>query len=464
MPAVMRAAAIIERTGVPAVAVGSAHFEVLGHTIADVMGVPHVPIISYPGVPLSDTEAEFDRQVTEVVAPAVVDALTCEPARNGPPEGAPRREERASRKIVFRGSLDEVHDYFLDRSWTDGLPIVPPTPDRVEAFLRHTDRPPDEVLGVLLPARQQATVWNVAVNGVMAGCAPPYMPLLLAAVECIADPVFRIEEAGSTPGWEPIVIVSGPMAKKLDFNAETAVLRIGRRANSTVGRFLRLYMRNVAGLLPPPGTTDQGAIAGNFYVALAENDEFVRSELGWPAYREDHGYRSEDTVVGVQSVMSAGVPIYSGGDSAEEEMWSIARCFADTIGLWGVAGAHGNAYYPLLVMGPSVARSLKDFGWTKSRIREHLWENLWMRVEDAERYAYGLGGGRRPLAEVWEQDPAGRAQHFRFGPDPMVRMLPKPEFIQIVVAGNPGRNQSKAFMQQNRQGPPVTRRVRAVGD
>jgi hypothetical protein len=460
MPAVMRASAIIERTGVPTVAVGSAHFEVLGRTIADVMGVPHVPIVSYPGVPLSDTSEKFDRTVTEVVAPAVVDALTCEPDRTGRADETGGRRDRTPTNIAFRGSLDEVHNFFLERSWTDGLPVVPPTRDRVEAFLRYSDRPPDEVLGVLLPSRQEATVWNVAVNGVMAGCAPPYLPLLLASVECIADPAFRIEEAGSTPGWEPIVIVSGPMAKEFDFNAETAVLRIGRRANTTVGRFLRLYLRNVAGFLPPPGTTDQGAIAGNFHVALAENDDFVRSELGWPSYREDHGYGPEDTVVGVQSVMSAGVPIYSGGDSAEEEMWSIARCFADTIGLWGVAGAHGHAYYPLLVMGPSVARSLKDFGWTKSHIREHLWNNLWMRVEDAERYGYGLGGGRRPLAEVWDHDPVGRARHFRFGPDPMVRMLPKAELIQIVVAGNPGRNQSKAFVQQNRQGPPVTRRVR----
>jgi hypothetical protein len=464
MPAVMRAAAIIERTGIPAVAVGSAHFEVLGRTIAEVMGTPYVPIVSYPGVPLSDTSEEFSRKATEVVAPAVVDALTSQPDRSLGGDETARTEDRTSTNIVFRGSLDDVHDFFSARSWTDGLPIVPPTRERVEAFLGHSDRPLDEVLGVLLPARQEATVWNVAVNGVMAGCAPPYMPLLLAAVECIADPSFRIEEAGSTPGWEPIVIVSGPMARELDFNAETAVLRIGRRANSTVGRFLRLYMRNVAGLLPPPGTTDQGAIAGNFHVALAENDDFVRSELGWPSYREDHGYRPEDTVVGVQSVMSVGVPIYSGGDSAEQEMWSIARCFTDTIGLWGVAGAHGNASYPLLVMGPSVAHSLKDFGWTKNRIREHLWENLWMRVEDAERYAYGLGGSRRPLAEVWEHDPAGRAQHFRFGPDPLVRMLPKAEFIQIVVAGNPGRNQSKAFVQQNRQGRPVTRRVRPSGN
>src|SRR5580658_8632836 len=139
MPAVMRASAIIEQAGVPAVAVGSAHFEVLGHTMADVMGVPFVPIVSYPGVPLSDTGEEFFRKVTEVVAPAVVEALISEPNRNAVKfpvtdegsDGTVTPRSGHLTKIVFRGSLDAVHDYFPDRYWTDGLPIVPPTPDRV---------------------------------------------------------------------------------------------------------------------------------------------------------------------------------------------------------------------------------------------------------------------------------------------------------------------------------------------
>jgi len=151
MPAVMRASAIIEQAGVPAVAVGSAHFEVLGHTMADVMGVPFVPIVSYPGVPLSDTAEEFLRKVTEVVAPAVVDALIREPTRDPMTsavadkqyDGTVGAQARRPAEIVFRGSLDQVHDYFLDRYWTDGLPIVPPTPDRVDAFLRQTSRHPD---------------------------------------------------------------------------------------------------------------------------------------------------------------------------------------------------------------------------------------------------------------------------------------------------------------------------------
>ena len=223
-----------------------------------------------------------------------------------------------------------------------------------------------------------------------------------------------------------------------------------------------MYMRNVAGLLPPPDMTDQGAIAGNFYVALAENDDFVRAELCWPTYREDHGYGPEDTVVGVQSLTSAGVPIYTVGDSADDVIWAISRCFADTLGLWGFVGAHGSVFYPLLILGPSVARSLKDFGWTKDRIRKDIWEDLWMRVEDAERYAPALGGGPRRLTEGWQHGEAARANHFRSDPEPMARMLLRPDLIQIVIAGSPGRNQSKAFLQQNRQGPPTTRKVRVI--
>jgi hypothetical protein len=458
MPAVMRASAAIERAGVPTVAIGSTHFHELGRTIARVMNVSHIPIVTYPGVPMSDTPEEFDQKVSELVAPAVFEAITAQPAGAEQPTG--ETNDRAAPKIVTRGSLDDVHDYFLARQWTDGLPMVPPTCDRVEAFLRHTDRDPDEVLGVLLPARQQATIWNVAVNGVMAGCAPEYMPVLTAIIECIADPLFLVDEAGSTPGWEPMVIISGPLAKTLDFNSGTAVARIGRRANSTTGRFLRLFMRNVVGLLPPPGMTDQGAIASNFHIALAENHEFLRG-LGWPTYADDHGFSPEDTVVGVQGITGSGSPAYASGDSADEAFWAICRCFRDSMGVWGKAGAAGVGFYPLLVLAPSIAKSLKEFGWTKHDLRMRLWDAMWMPVSDAQRSSYATGGNRNlDLYDRWQRDPSYMAEHVRTEPEPAVRMMLKPEYLQIVIAGNPGRNQLRAYSQQNRQGCPVTRKVR----
>src|SRR5919201_3987899 len=158
--------------------------------------------------------------------------------------------------------------------------MIPPTLERIGRFLAHTRRGPDEVVGRLLPENRAATVWSIAVNGVMAGGRPEYMPVLVAIVEAIADPIFRVEDAGSTPGWEPLVIVSGPVARRLDLNHGQGVMRVGRQANTSVGRFLRLYLRNVAGLRIPPGAGDKGSIAGSFNVALAE-DEDAAAALGW---------------------------------------------------------------------------------------------------------------------------------------------------------------------------------------
>src|SRR5919106_1257506 len=125
------------------------------------------------------------------------------------------------------------------------------------------------------------------------------MPLLIAVVEAITAPEFRIQDAGSTPGWEPLVTISGPIAKQLDFNSGATVMRIGRRANSSVGRFLRLVFRNMAGLRFAPHAGDKGSIAQNFLVALAENETACR-EMGWQPYSVDRGRSAGENVVTVQ--------------------------------------------------------------------------------------------------------------------------------------------------------------------
>ena len=167
------------------------------------MGVPHVPIVSYPGVPLSDTSEEFIRKVTEVVAPAVVDALIANRTAAGEINQADgdtgARQLGRLPQIVFRGSLDEIHDYFLDRYWTDGLPIVPPTPDRVRLSSGSTDRHPDELLGRAVAGTAGGHRVERGGQRRDGGCAPEYMPLLLAAVECIADPEFGSRRQGQRP-------------------------------------------------------------------------------------------------------------------------------------------------------------------------------------------------------------------------------------------------------------------------
>lgn len=208
MPAVMRAAAVVEKAGVPAVAIGAAGFESMGRAVARALGVSDIPIASYPGVILTDSEVEFRHKVLDTVAPQVRDGLVARFSRR-PADGEAEPDARA---VFVDGSFDEVQEEMHRRGLSDGLPVVPPTAERVERFLAFTDRSPDEVLGILPPDLRPLSVWSVAAHGVMAGCRPEYMPVLLALGECLADPGFRLEDAGSTPGWEPLAVLKKTIA------------------------------------------------------------------------------------------------------------------------------------------------------------------------------------------------------------------------------------------------------------
>jgi hypothetical protein len=329
----------------------------------------------------------------------------------------------------------------------------------VSAFLRHTDREPGEVLGVLPPSGREATVWNVAVNGVMAGCRPEYLPVLLAAVEAVADPVFRVQDAGSTPGWEPLVILSGPLAEELGFNSGTGALRVGPRANTTVGRFLRLYLRNVAGLLPQRDETDKGAIASTFNVALAEREASVR-ELGWAPYRVDRGFDEADDVVTVRSVLTISAPIYSGGDHAEDHLETIARLMTDAIGPWCYHNYIYEQQHPLLVLGPAIAATIAADGWSKDDVRSYLFDHVLVDGGWVARYARGVSGKRFEWPDLVARGKAPAAYTNAEFDGIMVRGFLHPEWTDIVVAGNPGRNQSRAYIGNHGQGVPVSKRVR----
>jgi len=151
---------------------------------------------------MTDPDEVFARKVIDSILPVVFDALggAQKPSVAPSVDAASEPDEVIEpTRTIFSGTFDEIQDYFDERGWSDGLPVVPPTLSRVDRFLKHTSRNPREVLGVLLPERREATVWSVAVNGVMAGCRPEYMPVLIAIVEAIADPAFHIQDAGSTP-------------------------------------------------------------------------------------------------------------------------------------------------------------------------------------------------------------------------------------------------------------------------
>ena len=449
----MRACAIAEAAGVRSLAVVSSGFVRQARALARSLGIGGVWVSEYPGVVPTDPPDVLEEKVRTVLVPSLVAGLAAIP------EDQPETpSEPDARSVVFAGTLDEIQDHFVEQMWSDGLPVIPPTIDRIRRFLEFTDREPDDVLGVLRPGEREATVWAVAANGVMAGCRPEYMPVLVAVAEAVADPEFAVEDAGSTPGWEPLVIVSGRLAKELDFNSGAGVMRVGRRANSTVGRFLRLLLRNVADLRIPPGDTDKASIGASFNVALAEDDEAIDA-LGWEPFRVDRGFRRDQDVVTVQSVVAISPPIYSSGSTAMDHMETIAYLLGSTCGPWSFTGVWFGRWHPLLVLGPAVAGVFAGDGWRKDDIRRYLFENLTLPARWLDRYARDVISTDLSLRDLVEKGLAPGRYADSDDPERPVPLLVREEWTEIVVAGDPGRNQSRAYINNHKQGPPVSRPV-----
>jgi hypothetical protein len=459
----MRAAAIAERAGVTAVAIASTGFLAQAHAIGRALGIDHVPVVEYPGTIPMDGEAAIRRKAAEILAPAILEGLLAADGGGGAgTTGAPEAEP-GPREVVFSGDFDGVQEFFERRLWSDGLPIVPPVVERVEAFMAHSPRAADEVIGVLAPDYREATVWSVAVGGVMAGCRPEYMPVLVAIVEAIADPEWRIQDAGSTPGWEPLVVLSGPVVARLGLNTGSGLMRVGNRAATTIGRFLRLYMRNVAGLRVPPGTTDKGTIGATFNVALGEDEAAVRG-LGWDPFRVDRGLSSADDVVTVQSVVAISPPIYTGGEDPERHLEMLAYFLGTTSGPWVFTALMYRKWSPLLLLSPSAAQVMAGRGQTKDDIRAYLFEHASIEARWLEIYPHYVGAGSSgDLRTFVAEGTAPERWAQSDDPHRRVPVLLGPEWTNIVVGGDPGRNQSRFYINNHEQGFPVSRVVRYRG-
>ncbi|MFC1988988.1 hypothetical protein ACFLVW_00205 [Chloroflexota bacterium] len=429
-------------------------FLALARATAQGVGIPGLPLAELPGVVLTDTKEGLRHKVEDILIKDVVKGLATPVAKE-----ATRPAEPEPRDVIFKGTLEEVNDYFYDNLWTDGLPIIPPILAKVEEFLKFTDRSPDEVIGVLLPENREATVWNIAVNGVMAGCHPAYMPILIAVVEAISEPRFRIQDAGSTPGWEPLIILNGPIMKQLDFNYEQGVMRVGRRANTSVGRFLRLYMRNIPGFRIPPGKTDKGTFAQTFNCVLAENEDAV-TEIGWEPFSVDQGFKLGENVVTVRSVLYISPPTYSEGDSRQDHIEILADVLGQRTAAYGTpSGLSRGKFYPLIAMSPSIARMVAKGGKTKDDFRRYLHENVRAPAWLLEKRWHAKRPPSMNLCELVEQGILPKEYCESTDPDRMVPVFLRPEWIGIVVSGDPDRNQSKGYINNHRQGAPVSKRV-----
>ena len=196
----------------------------------------------------------------------------------------------AAKTFDLVGGFEAADAHYQEHGWTDGLPIVPPTDDAVAEFLCWTDRDPREVLGVLPPRQGEATVEKIAINAVMAGCKPEYLPVVITAIEALADPLFNLDSVqATTHPVAPLIVVNGPIGRELGINAGYNAFGQGFRANVTIGRAVRLVLRNL--LEVRPGELDRSTLGhpGKLTWCVAEDEEGgvpwrpLGSERGIPA-------------------------------------------------------------------------------------------------------------------------------------------------------------------------------------
>ncbi len=449
----LRASAVCEAAGYPTSSLTCEGFFKQAAATSIGLGMPNIALAMVPGHIGTKSREELRRDILGVTAQQVIANLTVMPAAKG------ISGEPGARDIVVRGGFAEVNRYFYAHEYSDGLPVVPPTAEAIAAFLRFTDRSPDEVLGVLLPDCRAATVWNVAVNGVMAGCLPQYMPILVALIEAMADPKYGVEHSGNTPGADTLIILNGPIIKQLDFNYTQGALRDGFLPNTSIGRFFRLYLRNVAGFLLHK--TDKATFGNTWRVVLAENDDVLK-EIGWPTTGEEMGFKAGDNTVTISRFTGGGSLSSVSGSTPEELLPYLADSLL-RFNNWQITftTSHGHGTLrPLAVISPIIAETIAKAGWSKADVKTFLFEHARMPAYVFERQLRDWN-----IRGVWDlKDDVvnGRIPKVFYESDDPNRMVPitwKAEDFMIAVGGDPMRNNAYVFAHNAFLGFPVGKKI-----
>ena len=451
----LRASAAAEEAGVPSVSLTCEGFIGQAATTATGLGLPSLPVAIVPGHVDVQTVDDLRANVLGVTVEGVIQGLTAAP------EKATDHVEPDPGAVVFEGTPDEINRFFYENGWGDGLPIVPPTAARVEEFLRCTDRDADEELGVLLPDRRSATVRTVAINGVMAGCRPEYMPVLVALGEAMADPRYGVEHSGNTPGAETLIVVNGPIIRRLGFNYQQGALRDGFQANTSIGRFWRLYLRNVAGFLPHK--TDKGTFGNTWRVVLAENEEAL-GRMGWTTIAQDQGLEVGESAVTI-SRFTGGTVLASVFGTRPEEMIPYLADGITRLVAWEViftVGMSVGAQRPLLVLSPILAQTLARAGLTKQDVQRRLFEHARIPARRFERYIgewTNLAPGRPSLRDLVARGRAAPIFAESDDPDRLVPVVARAKDIMIAVSGDPLRTNAYTFAHNGYLGFPTAKRI-----
>jgi hypothetical protein len=456
-PAVIRASAVAERAGIPSASLIAEGFVKQAKSTVVGLGLPDLPVAIIPGHLGAYSHEQLREYSNGTILQQVIDNLTRQPVSTA----IGRAPEPAATDIVFSGSFEEVNAFFYDNEWSDGLPIVPPTRAKVEAFLRFTELHPNTLLGVLLPDNRAVTVWSVAVNGVMAGCRPEYMPVLVAVAEVLCDPDYGVEHSGNTPGADSLIILNGPVAKQLKFNYEQGVMRDGFQANTTVGRFLRLFLRNLCGFLLHK--TDKGCYGNTWRVVVPENDDFVK-KIGWEPLCAEMGFEAGDNTVTIARYTGGDVMISATGNTPEEIMPYLADGAARMVS-WQVCFTIGatarGMLRPLMILPPVIAEVFARHGWSKGDVKQYLFDHARIPAWRFEKlYKDWTETSPYSLTELVRMGDAPKLFHASDDPNRMLPIVGDADDFQVIVSGDPLRTNVYYFQHNGSIGYPTTKKIK----
>jgi hypothetical protein len=266
-----------------------------------------------------------------------------------------------------------------ENGWTDGLPVVPAVQEFVDEFFAHTRRDPDEVLMTISHLDRSCSVRQAAINAVMAGCRPEYFPVVIAALEAFSQIGHSLIQ--STTGQALFLVVNGPVRERLGFNSTENIFGPGDRANSTVGRALRLIIMNVFGVRPHEFDQSTQGTPAKYSCCIAENEE----ESPWAPLHVERGYAAEQSTVTIQMVRSDLHVEHRSTQSPEEVLLTIADSMSYAGGIYE-APPYNRNNGSIVVMGPVHADIIASHGWSKADVRQFLWENFGKQKSDLRRF------------------------------------------------------------------------------
>lgn len=388
------------------------------------VGMPDLRIIALSvaatgGLPAQDLERVSKESIKEVV-----DALT-KAVPTAKVAAAPTKSKGA-KVLSFEGenlteATENMEKFFLSNRYGDGFPIIPPTKEAVAAMLKGTTLSRDHVVGIVDPKKGIATVEKIAINAVMAGARPAYMPLLIAVTEALIDPAFDLYGVQCTGGLAaPVIFVSGPIIKDINLNFSYSTAGPGWRANSSIGRAMRLILINLGQAWPGVNDMKDVGNPAKFGIVIAENE--VQTPSGWSTLREREGFSKDTSTVSVfasqsfRQIIKHSVKPYLQQETADQMKTALNA----TAYQWGKE--------MVVVFSPVNAEMLAKNGYTPASVQKELYEKG--RVP---RKTFGA----RPLGTAilsndipkWIDD---------LPDDGLVPVVPKPEFIKILVAGGKG--------------------------